>query len=90
MNPPVVVVPDGPDDPMLPLADVVVATARADWFTRLPGLALVLVPGREGYTIHRRDGMRVLRAGPVGDPTAAAGAAYAAWLADQGAVSRSS
>jgi hypothetical protein len=90
VSPPVVVVPDSPDDPLLPLADVVV-TAGGDWFARLPGLALMLVPGHTGYTVHRRDGRHWLRAGPVDDPVTAARAAYAVWLADQGgAVSRSS
>lgn len=98
MSPPVVVVLDGPDDPWAPallFADVVVSVATRptgeELFTRLPGLALVLVPGRTGCIVHRRDGTRRFRAGPIGDPIAAAGAAYAAWLADQGvAVSSSS
>jgi hypothetical protein len=93
VNPPVVVVLDGPDDPrapLLPFADVVVTAARADWFARLPGLALVLVPGPMGYTTHHRDGTRSMTAGPLGDPIAAARAAHAAWLAAHGAVSRPS
>jgi hypothetical protein len=93
---PVVVVLAGPDDawaPLLPFADVVVTagTAAGELFARLPGLALVLVPGHTGYTIHGRDGTRRWRAGPIGEHTAAARDAHAAWLAGQGAaVSRPS
>ncbi|MEV0127117.1 hypothetical protein AB0H83_01430 [Dactylosporangium sp. NPDC050688] len=97
MNRPVVVVLGGPDDPrapLLPLADVVITACAAvagEWFARLPGLTLLLVAGRTGYTIHHRGGTRQFSAGPIGDPSSAAGAAYAAWLADQDpAVSRSS
>jgi hypothetical protein len=94
---PVVVVVAGPLDlrtPLLPFADVVVIASGhrpmrewcAELFARLPGLALVLVQGHNTYTIGIRDGTLHMHAGPVGDPTAAARAAYDRWLAGHDAA----
>jgi len=89
---PVVVVAAGPLDlgtPLLPLADVVVVPCDRrpvrEWcgtlFARLPGLALVLVQGIDGYAIACRDGTLHPQAGPIGDPYAAARAAHDRWVA---------